>query len=111
MSDKNYFVAGREVEQKLTESASGEVFGKEGRNFDFSGKPEGFGEYFRSLKGPGLGAGNDQVGIDLQLFQRNGHLTKTAATAAGQIALCVGIFRRRRYSLSMPGEVKFHDKE
>lgn len=111
MADHNEFVAAREVLQKLAKAGNGEVLGQEGRNLHFAGKSKGLGEDLRRLQRPRLGAGEDQVRIDLQLFQGGRNATKAPPPAAGQIALFVRKFRGRRDGLGMSDDVKFHDKE
>lgn len=108
MADNQDFVAAREVLQELTKAGNSEVRGKEGRNLHFSGKRKGFGENFCCLQCPRLGAGNNQVEIDLQLFQGRRNLTKASAPAAAQIALFVGEFRGQGDGLGMSGDVQFH---
>lgn len=111
MADDQYFVTAREVQQKLTKTANGEVLGKEGRDLHFAGKRKGFGENIRRLQRPRLGTGEDQVGIDLQFFQGRRNATKASPPAAGQIALFVREFRGRSDGLCMSGDVQFHVKE
>lgn len=77
----------------------------------FAGKRKGLGENLRGLQRPRLGAGDDQIRVDLQSFYGRRHLTKTPSSATGQIALFVGEFRGRGDGLCMSGDVQFHGKK
>lgn len=90
MSDQKDFVVRGEGGQEPAQSRNRAALAKEWRNLDFSGKLEGLGENLRRLQCPGLGTGDNQIKIDLQLFQGRSHLAKAPPTAAGQIALFVG---------------------